>query len=77
MLPLDFHNRDRLEDILASGVGLQPIKLCLLDKHSTLYTALKRKDPTLNFQDYLMLTRGSNFAELHSFEKVLYAMKEE
>lgn len=77
MLPMDFNHRDRLEDILASGVGFQPIRLCLLDKHSALYATLKRKDPTLNFQDYLMLKRGSSFADLHSFEKLLYALKEE
>ena len=69
--------RDRFEDVLAEGVGDQPMRMILLDKHSPLFAALQRSDPTTNLQDYLMLKRSSNFADLHSFEKVLYTLKEE
>lgn len=53
------------------------MRMILVDKFSPLFAALQRSDPTTNLQDYLMLKRSSNFADLHSFEKVLYTLKEE
>jgi len=53
------------------------LRQILVNKHSALFAALSRTDKNTTTQDYLMMKRQSSFSDLHLFEKVLYAMKEE
>lgn len=76
-LPLREEPEQQIDDALMEG-GDPAIRLILLNKQSSLFTALSRTEVSSLAQDYLMLKRRqSSFADLRVFEKVLYTMKDE